>query len=665
MSVYLNRDVSWLKFNERVLNESMRKNHPLLERALFLKIVSTNLKEFSMVRIGSLNQLLSLDEKAIDWRSEKPLKKVIKSLNETMNEQRVKMIKSGEKLLKAFKQEGVHLMDFNALSDSDKELVLDHFMKDYFLLSHQMKVLLSDFLLSVESQKTYRMFQNKKGDFFQLSFISDPPYLIKRDDSTYLRTDDILNHLLMKEAASYFTISFYRNADIDYQDAFEDDEEMPKKLKKLLKKRQTTDLIRVHLKSAHLETILPYFEKNLSLSNDSIYATKDYESWEMLYQYFNQVIPTIDETFRFKFHQPTFPSSLNPKKSLIKQILKEDQLWHYPYDSFVTFEMLLYEGAMHQDVTSMAITIYRLAEQSHLVNVLKMARKNGKKVTVVLELRARFDEDNNMHYAAELEAAGCKVLYGPKKIKLHAKLFLMTFKDGQTITQIGSGNYHEVTARLYTDFAYLTTHSGIAKDGVSFFESLEKASKESPKYNHLLVAPTDLKNTLLDLIDQETKKGLDGYVGFKINALTDKEIMDALIKASQAGVKIQTIIRSIHCLKPGLKDYTKTISIQSIVGRFLEHSRLYIFGKTSKKVYVGSSDLMTRNLERRHEILAPVYDETIKKRLLDIFEYSLKDTLHSASIDEHGDHQVLWNETPSFNVQEVFLNQVKDGFNNL
>lgn len=661
MSVYLNRDVSWLKFNERVLKESMRKMHPLLERALFLKIVSSNLKEFSMIRIGSLNQLLSYDEKSIDWRSEKPLKDIIQILNSDINKQRQGIIKSGELLLDDFEKAGVFIKPIEAFDEADQINILNQFIKDYFLLSHQMKISLSDFLLSVESQKTYRMFQKNDLDFYQLSFISEPPYLIKFSEDTYLRTDDIIETLLKKEMATYFTVSFYRNADIDYSEAFDDEESMPKKLKKLLKKRQTTDLLRMHLKSSQLGKILPFLKKNVSLPKDALYTTHDYESWEMLYAYFNKVMGSSDKNFRFPAHQPAFPLGLNPKKSLIKQILKKDQLWHYPYDSFVAFEMLLYEGAMSEQVNSMSITIYRLAEQSHLVNVLKMARKNGKKVTVVLELRARFDEDNNMHYAAELEAAGCKVLYGPEKIKLHAKLFVMTFKDGTTITQIGSGNYHEITARLYTDFAYLTTHKGIGKDALNFFKSLGESKKELDDFDHLLVAPRDLKKMLIKRINEEAKKGKKGYIGFKINAITDKEIMDALIHASQKGVQIETIIRSIHCLKPGLKGFTEKVTVKSIVGRFLEHSRLYIFGHDKETVYVGSSDLMSRNLERRHEILAPIYDKEVKERVVKIFELSLKDTLHNAIIDETGTHHLTWDTLPSFNVQNHFLRLAKKG----
>lgn len=660
MNVFLNRDVSWLKFNERVLNESQRDLHPLLERALFLNIVSSNLKEFSMIRLGSLKSLLEVDPKYVDWRSNEPVKELLDTLNQTINSQRKAMLKSGKKLLKAFEKVSIRFVFMEDLSASRKAQLLADFDQQYFILSHRMKVSLSEFILTVQSNRLYRLIKTDKDVFYQIEFINDPPYAIALEDGTFVRTDDILDAIFKNENSMYFTTKFIRNADLNYNDFFDDSDEMPKAIKKLLKKRQTQDLLRLHLKTPYGATLLPYFERRMKLSHQEIYAVDEFESWELMYGFLSSLVKPKDYTLRYKPHQPAWPVMMDDTKPIIKQLLKKDHLWHYPYDSFVTFEMLLYEGAMHPDVKEMYITIYRLAESSHLVNVLKMARKNGKKVTVILELRARFDEDNNLFYAQELEAAGCKILYGPKTFKLHAKLFVMTFKNGTTLTQVGSGNYHEVTARLYTDFAYITAHPGIGQDALKFFTQV-KTKKESPSYEHLLVAPYDLKPKLLALIDQEIKKKKDGYIAFKVNAITDKEIMEALVKASQAGVKIETLIRSIQCLKPGLKGATETVHIQSIVGRFLEHSRVYIFGKKATHVYVGSSDLMSRNLQRRHEVLCPVYDAEIKQRLLTIFQRSLADNLHSATLNAAGDHVMNDITKSDFSVQDYFIKLAKKG----
>ena len=658
MNVYLNRDVSWLKFNQRVLDEAKRPIHPLLERALFLRIVSSNLKEFAMIRIGSLKTLLDVDPTHIDWRSGLPLSVIIDQLNETMNAQRKGMLDAGKALLDAFDKEGLTLLDIKRLSDADKDALMERFHTEYFTLSHRMKVSLSEFILTASSTRTYRLIKTAKNTFYQIEFIQDPPYAIALDDGRYVRVDDILTTLFEATGDDYFTIQFIRNGDVSDAGEFDEADDVPKAVRKLLKKRTTQEFLRIHLKSAHRADILPFFKRRMTLTGEALYAVDNFESWENLHKFLDQVIPPKHSSLRYPPHQPTWPVMMDEKKSIIKQILKRDALWHYPYDSFVTFEMLIYEGAMQHDVEEMWITIYRLAEHSHLVNVLKMARKNGKKVTVVLELRARFDEGNNLFYAQELEAAGCKILYGPKTYKLHAKLFLMTFKDGRTLTQVGTGNYHEITARRYSDFAYLTAHPGIGDDARHFFASL-KVKKDPHTFDHLLVAPDHLKTQLLALIARETRLKKKGYIAFKINALTDKEMMDALVKASQAGVKIHAIIRSIHCLKPELKGYTDHFKVHAIVGRFLEHSRVYFFGKKDPDIYLGSSDLMSRNLTRRQEILCPVYDDTVKARLTHIFQKSWDDIAHTSEINQDGDHIMRQQTDDSFSVHQYFLRLAK------
>lgn len=660
MNVYLNRDTSWLKFNQRVLDESKRGVHPLLERALFLRIVSSNLKEFAMVRVGSLKSWLELNPDHVEWRSQLPLSVVVDQLNETINTQRIEMLKTGKKLLQSFAKEGLDFTKVNALNETELATLIEHFERNYFMLSHRMKVSLSEFILTVKSNQLYRLIKTEKNIFYQIEFINPPPYAIGVDNTRFIRVDDLLDYLFSQEGAQYMTVSFIRNADVDYSAEFDDQDEIPKTIRKLLKKRQTQDLLRLHLKSPYAQELLPFFERRMKLTGEAIYAVEDFESWESMHKFLDAQIPRKNSPLRYPPHQPAWPVMMDVKKPIIKQLLKNDALWHYPYDSFVTFEMLIYEGAMNQEVSEMYITIYRLAESSHLVNVLKMARKNGKKVTVILELRARFDEDNNLYYAQELEAAGCKILYGPKTYKLHAKLFLMVFNDGRTLTQIGSGNYHEITARRYTDFAYLTAHEGIGQDALDFFQSL-KRKKDIPHFSHLLVAPHQLKDALIEKIQLETKKKAKGYIAFKVNAITDKDVMDALVQAASENVTIHAIIRSIVCVKPELKGITDSFKIQSIVGRFLEHSRVYIFGRKNPEMYVGSSDLMSRNLTRRHEVLAPVYDESIKERLRIIFEKSWEDNVYTARVNQEGDHIMKHPGNHPLSVQDFFLKRSKKG----
>lgn len=657
MNVTQNRDISWLKFNKRVLNESSRDLHPLLERALFLKIASNNLKEFSMIRIASLRSLSNVDPNHIDAYSQKPLKDIIKTLNHEINLQREAILMSGKTLLKALALEKIEFVTLERLNAEEQKNLIHTFKEQFLSLSYQTRISLSEFLLVVKSNHLYRLLKSKKNHFYHLNFMQEPPYAIAIDEKRFIRTENILHAVYEEKKVHYFSANFIRDADLNF-DAFDDDE-LPKKLKALLSSRDQQSLNRVHLKTPDLKEIKPFFIKETNLTGKEILGATDFESWEYLYGFLNQIIDKDHPTLRYATHIPAFPVGLDAQKSLIKQIQKSDQLWHYPYDAFATFERLLHEAAHHPDVKELLITVYRIAQNSKIVEALKLARKNKKKVTVILELRARFDEANNLFYADELKAAGCDVFFGPKKTKIHAKIFVMTLKNNSYITQIGSGNYHEVTALKYTDFAYLTANPEIGLEAYHFFQSLIQ-KKEVPTFKHLLVGPHHLKEALIKAIEGETKKKEEGYIGFKINALTDKDIIEKLIKASQEGVEIETIIRSIHCLLPGVKGYTETLKIHSLVGRFLEHSRVYVFGKKDPKILIGSSDLMSRNLQRRHEILCPVEDESIKKRLLKLFKLSLKDNLYSARLNDKGQH-IMKNDSLPFSVHETLLDASKKG----
>ncbi|MFP4078906.1 MAG: polyphosphate kinase 1 [Candidatus Izemoplasmataceae bacterium] len=650
--MFQNRDVSWLTFNDRVLQEAMR-DHPLLERAKFLSIVSSNLKEFTMIRIGSLQSISKAKPEHVDWYSQTPLVDVIEQLNETINDQRARMLSTGKNILDALSSKGIKFVSIDSLDPEEKDRLFHLFKVRHLLMSHTEPINLEDFAASVISNRLYRLVLDERGTLNRLYMMEEPPYAIEIQPYTYIRTEDILETFHDMKGQAYFTAMFIRNGDINYDEVFDQDEEMPKKVLKLLKKRDTLELLRVHLKGPNAYRMLPYFKRHLNLHKSQIHLAEAFESWENLTDFLDKTLPEEDFRFRFQKHEPGFPKYLDPNEPLIPQLFKKNMLFHYPFDSFMAFEKIVYEGAMRPDVKAMAITIYRLAESSQLIEIIKLAIRKGKEVTAVLELRARFEEKKNITYSEELKSAGCKVLYGPKKTKIHTKLFVMSFKDGRVLTQVGSGNYHEMTTRSYTDFAFITSDKAIGKEAWMFFEKL-KAKGEPPVFDKLLVAPYNLKPHLLSLIERERKKGSHGYIAFKVNAITDMDIMTALVKASQAGVKIVSIIRSIQCLRPGIKGYTDNLHIESVVGRFLEHSRLYAFGKWNPDVYIGSSDLMTRNLERRHEILVPIEDKRIKKDLLHIFDLYLQDTLQSAFILSDGSYQ---NKIPSppFNVQEYFL----------
>ena len=646
-----NRDRSWLRFNKRVLNESTRDIHPLMERVLFLRIASNNLKEFAMIRVASLKSLAKIDDNYSDRYENIPLKELIKKLNKEIKLQREAILLSGQQLLKGLAQEGIIWVDYESLSDAEQDRILKEFKDQYYTLSFPVRIKLSEFLLSVKSNQLYRLFKTHNHRYYQLGFLEEIPYGMSLGENRYVRTDHLLYALLKAQKKTYLTANFIRDADLNF-DAFDDDE-LPKKLKTLLSKRDQLSLSRVHLKSPDVKTILPDFLALKKLVDKEILSQKNFESWELMHAYLNQIIPNNHPTLRNPPYQPKWPKSLRPDQPIIPQIQAADQLWHYPYDSFTTFERLLLEAAYHPDVKTISMTMYRLAQNSAIIELLKLFVKNKKKVRVVLELRARFDEANNLYYAEILKAAGCEVAFGPKKVKIHAKMMVMTLKNQQYITQIGSGNYHEITALKYTDFAYLTAHPEIGAEASAFFDAI-MTKKPALEGRQLLVGPAYLKKRLIELMDQEIALKNKGYIGFKINALTDQDIIDKLIEASQKGVQIQAIIRSIHCLLPGIKGLTETIEVVSLVGRYLEHSRVYIFGRNAPQIYVGSSDLMSRNLQRRHEILCPVLDPMVQEKLLTIFSLTLKDTLFTARINSAGQH-IMKNDSIPFSIHQHLM----------
>jgi polyphosphate kinase len=348
----------------------------------------------------------------------------------------------------------------------------------------------------------------------------------------------------------------------------------------------------------------------------------------------------------------------------MKEVQKRDILLTYPYDAFYPFLKLIEEAASDPDVLSIKITIYRLARRAKLIDYLTLAAENGKDVTVVIELKARFDEQNNIDFSEILELAGCKVIYGVEKLKIHSKLCVITKQEkGQLkyVTQIGTGNFNETTVKLYTDFGLITSHEGIALDALKVFQSISlNAYKES--FDHLLVAPKHFKQTLLDLIEKEASKGQDGYMFLKVNSITDMDIIHALVDASQKGVTIEMIVRGICCILPGVKGYTENISIRSIVGRFLEHSRLYVFGYDLEAMYIGSADFMTRNTERRIEVASPIYSKEIKMYIASYMDVLKSDDVISREINSEGDHKMLTSLNVPFNSQEYMLQYYLDMF---
>ena len=370
-----------------------------------------------------------------------------------------------------------------------------------------------------------------------------------------------------------------------------------------------------------------------------------------------------DKESFFERRVPQKSAFIDETKPLIPQILEKDKLLSYPYESIKPFLNMLSEAANDPDVVSIKMTLYRLAKQSEVVDALVEAAENGKEVDVLVELKARFDEENNIGWSRKLEKAGCNVIYGLDGLKVHSKLCLITLKKGKDVvyvTQIGTGNYNEKTARLYTDLSLMTADQKIGAEAARVFNALSMG-EVMKRTEHLLVAPKCLQNKVIDKIDREMQIAIDGgegYVGVKINSLTDKKIIDKLIQASRAGVKIEMVVRGICCLNPGIKGETDNIKIVSIVGRFLEHSRIYIFGKGEREeMFIGSADFMTRNTVRRVEVATPLYDKDIKDRVRESFKLQMSDNVKARELCKNGSYKYVEHTEPAVNSQEIFYEE--------
>ncbi|MDE5852915.1 MAG: polyphosphate kinase 1, partial [Oscillospiraceae bacterium] len=445
----------------------------------------------------------------------------------------------------------------------------------------------------------------------------------------------------MYEVIDKSIIRVTRNADINPDDEqYDVDDDYRHHMKKVLKKRGRLRPVRLEIYGNISLQILDYICEKLNLKKSQVFKSKS--PLDMKYAFsLGDKMPKL--TRRSLSYEPFIPKTspaIKPHESMIKQIIKHDILLFYPYEKMNNFLMLIKEAAIDPSVVSIKITIYRLASNSMLVDYLKLAVENKKEVIVLMELRARFDEESNIKWSDELEQAGCKIIYGFEGYKVHSKICLITRREKgkiQYITQIGTGNYNENTAKIYTDLCLMTSNNLIGKDAYIFFQNMA-ISNLSGEYEKLLVAPNGLKNKIINFIDDEISKGENGKIIMKMNSLTDREIIDKLSEASKAGVEIKLIIRGICCLLPGIDGKTENIKIISIVGRFLEHSRIYCFGRSldNIKIYIGSADMMTRNTQKRVEILAPVLNKDIQKQILNILDVTEHDTIKARRIKPNG-----------------------------
>ena len=640
-TVFMNRELSWLKFNERVLEEAENTRTPLCERLSFASIYQSNLDEFFMVRVGSLvdqNQVSpTMRENKTNMTPQEQIDAVIAAVN-GLNARRDAVY---AQLMAEVEKVGVRIVDFRKISKTESERLERYYdMEIAPLISPSIVSRRQPFPFLKNREIYAAVVLERKNGKQKLGIIPCNagvfPRLIEvsADKRTFMLAEELILHFIYKAFPGYFVkakslIRVTRNADIDPDALYEEDLDYREFMVELIKKRKRLAPVRVEMSRELDGNIVKTLCKYMDV--DSRYVFRGTAPLDLSFLFQVQDILRQQSELFYGKRIPQKSVLLRSGESLLAQIREGDKLLSYPYESMKTFIDMLNEAANDDSVVSIKMTLYRVARQSQVVEALIEAAENGKDVLVLVELKARFDEENNIEWSRRLEEAGCNVIYGLDGYKVHSKLCLITRRvNGQTeyVTQIGTGNYNEKTARLYTDLSLMTANEDIGREADSVFRALAKG--ETVEHTeHLLVAPHCLQNRVLDMIDDEiihARRGEPAYIGVKINSLTDKAIIDRLIAASCAGVRIDLIVRGICCLIAGVPGKTENIRVISIVGRFLEHSRIYIFGTPEReRVYIASADFMTRNTVRRVEVAAPVYDPALRERVHHLFDTMLSD----------------------------------------
>nr|WP_255349844.1 MULTISPECIES: polyphosphate kinase 1 [Clostridia] len=673
--VFMNRELSWLKFNERVLEEAEDERVPLCERLSFASIYQSNLDEFFMVRVGSLQDQMLLGKKIRDNKTHMTSAEQIREILKKVRELSGRRDRAYNTLMEKLEPCGVRLTDFGRLSEEEKDSLSRFFQMEIAPLISPTVVGKRQPFPFLRNKEIYAVAvletKNKKE---RLGIIPCTNTMVERlipvrgQEGCYMLAEELILHYIPRVFDGYqikakSLIRVTRNADIDADALYDEDLDYREFMADLIKRRKKLSPVRLELSREMDGDVVETLCKYLDLDSTHVFRSQAPLDLSFLFQ-IQDILRKNPELF-FEKRVPQKSPAFQEGRSLIEQIKEEDKMLSYPYESIRPFLRLLSEAAEDENVISIKMTLYRLAKQSKVVEALIEAAENGKEVVVLVELRARFDEENNIEWSRRLEAAGCQVIYGLEGYKVHSKLCLITRKaEGRVeyITQIGTGNYNEKTSRLYTDLSLMTANVDIGLEASAVFQALSKGEVVE-KSDKLLVAPKCLQNRVLDMIDGEISRAQNGeeaYIGLKLNSLTDKKIIDKLIEASCAGVKIDMIIRGIACLIPGVEGSTENIRIISIVGRFLEHSRIYIFGRGQRaKYYIASADFMTRNTVRRVEVAAPVLQEDLKERLQSIFDTMLRDNQKAREACSDGEYRHVAQkegEEP-LNAQEYFYQE--------
>ena len=675
-TIYMNRELSWLKFNERVLEEAENPENPLCERLTFASIYQSNLDEFYMVRVGSLVDQMLLAKDIRENKTNMTPKEQLDAILARTKKLNRKRDVVYEEIMESLEEYGVHMLNFHKIEKEDRNYLERYFEAEVAPVISPSIVGKRQPFPFLRNKEIYAVvvLETKKGKE-KLGIIPCSSAGIQRlipvpgKTGTYMLSEELILHFVSKIFKGYHIkakslLRITRNADIDADALYDEDLDYREFMVELIKARKKLAPIRLELSREMdgdvVETLCEYLEvdKNFVFRGDIpldlsfVFQIQDglRKRTELFYE---KRIP--QKSPMFNSHEP-----------ILDQIAKKDRFLSYPYESIKPFLTMLHEAANDEDVVSIKMTLYRVAKQSKVVEALIEAAENGKEVFVLVELKARFDEENNIGWSRLLEDAGCHVIYGLDGYKVHSKLCqIMKKKDGNVeyYTQIGTGNYNEKTARLYTDLSLMTADPKIGTEAARVFQALAMGETVEDM-DHLLVAPKCLQNKVLAMIDEEiehAKVGEQAYIGLKMNSLTDKRIMNKLVEASCAGVHIDMVVRGICCLIPGVKGQTENIHIISIVGRFLEHSRIYIFGKQERaKIYISSADFMTRNTLRRVEVAAPIEDPDIRMQIQEMFVTMLSDNRKARTMNNKGNYKIEPSDNAPLNSQEVFQEQAYD-----
>lgn len=672
---YENRELSWLKFNERVLEEAADNNVPLCERLSFLSIFTSNLDEFFMVRVGSLHDQMLVSDNNRDNKT-----------NMTSSEQLAEIFAASRllhkrkdgvynELMDEVSGYGIDLVNFSQIEYADAAYLELYFKNSVLpVLSPQVIAKKQPFPF-LKNKEIYAVALLKTKNNDKVGVVPCTNDVLKRlvpipsDRNKYMLMEELILHFMPLIFGKYSIkskslIRIIRNADIDVDEAFYDEDlDYRNTMEKLIKERRKLCPVKLEFSRVMDEKVIVNLCRELALKKEQVFYSES--PLDMSFMFMLQDILREHKNLFYERRIPQISRYVENGIPMIDQIAKKDMLFSYPFESMAPYIRMLREAGEDDRVISIKMTLYRVAKNSQIVEALIDAAENGKEVVVLVELRARFDEENNIEWSRRLEAAGCRIIYGIDFIKVHSKLCLITYKDDDKvkyITQIGTGNYNEKTAKLYTDLSLMTSNEDIGAEAGETFTKLCMA-EVMEETKHLLVAPKCLQSKVLAYIDEEINRcqnGEEAYIGIKMNSLTDKKIIDRLIMASQAGVKIDMVIRGISCLVPGIEGFTENISIRSIVGRYLEHSRIYMFGTGDRqKIFISSADFMTRNTVKRVEVAAPVYSEELRQRIREMFNIMMHDNVKARQLQSDGNYYRVEPKEGEelINSQEYFFNE--------